>query len=276
MATAPEQTPSPPPTKVEMPAPTSWPMVLSAALALLGLGLAVNYAIAVVGLLLFVLALVGWIAYMMPGQGHVKESLAEKGPAAPTSGFTLVERMEAGRPGYRFRVPLKVHPISAGLRGGIIGGLVMPIPTLIYGHLSGHGIWFPVNLLAASVVPSMQNMSEAQLGQFQALSFFVGLIIHATLSMGFGILYGVVLPTLPNIPGGPIIWGGVLMPIFWTTLCYELLGITNPVLEKNVAWGWFLVSQFTYGVVMSYVVFRSEKVYAEPVGHGVTGGEGRP
>ena len=29
-------------------------------------------------------------------------------------------------PGYRLRLPEKVHPISAGIKGGLVGGLVMP------------------------------------------------------------------------------------------------------------------------------------------------------
>ena len=58
-------------------------------------------------------------------------------------------------PGYRLRLPEEVHPISAGIKGGIVGGLVMPVPALLYGYFSGHGIWYPVNLLAGMVVPGI-------------------------------------------------------------------------------------------------------------------------
>ena len=69
-------------------------------------------------------------------------------------------------PGYRLRLPAKVHPISAGIKGGIVGGLVMPLPALVYGLLSGHGIWWPVNLLAGMVLPGVGDMSDAELEQF--------------------------------------------------------------------------------------------------------------
>ena len=72
-----------------------------------------------------------------------------------------------GMAGYRFQLPEKVHPISAGVKGGIVGGLVMPIPALAYGLLSGHGLWFPINLLAGMVVPGISGETEAQLEQFQ-------------------------------------------------------------------------------------------------------------
>jgi hypothetical protein len=117
----------------------------------------------------------------------------------------------------------------------------------------------------------MQGMTEKEVEQFQLLAFVVAIFIHATLSVGFGLMYGVVLPTLPTIPGGPIIWGGVFMPIFWTWMCYALMGLTNPILERFIQWPYFLMSQFVYGVVMSAVVFRSEKVYAEPVRGGGPG-----
>src|SRR2546430_8947283 len=62
-------------------------------------------------------------------------------------------------PGYRVRLPEKVHPISAGVKGGIAGGLVIPLPALIYGLVSGQGIWYPVNLLAGR---SEEHTSELQ------------------------------------------------------------------------------------------------------------------
>ena len=57
----------------------------------------------------------------------------ERRPVLASSRYSTVEHMRAGMPGYRFRLPIEVHPISAGVRGGIIGGLVMPIP--------GSGLW---------------------------------------------------------------------------------------------------------------------------------------
>lgn len=262
------------PATVEMPAPTSSPLLLAAGLGLLGLGLATSYAIAVVGLLLFAFALTRWVGQMLPGKGHVAEPLVDPALRAkpPASRYRVVELLESGRPGYRFRMPEKVHPLSSGIKGGILGGLVMPVPTAIYGVVSGHGIWFPINLLAAVLLPSMQDMTVEQLQAFQPGAFAAAVGIHVVLSVGFGLLYGVVLPMLPTIPAGPIVWGGLLMPVFWTWLCYSLMGLTNPVLERYIEWRWFLLSQFVYGVVMSAVVYRSEKVFAEPV-HG--GGPGR-
>ena len=96
----------------------------------------------------------------------------------------------------------------------------------------------------------------------------MAIVIHATFSLTFGLLFGVVSPTLPPIPGGPVIAGGVLMPLLWSGLCHGFMGIINPSLQRHVNWFWFVVSQVVYGVAMSIVVVRSQKVLVPPAGSG--------
>ena len=144
----------------------------------------------------------------------------------------------------------------------------MPIPALAYGILSGHGLWFPINLLAGMAVPGISGETQAQLEQFSLGALILATFIHATLSVTFGLLFGVVSPTLPPLPGGPVIAGGVLMPLLWTGLCYGFMGIINPLLGEHVNWPWFIASQVVYGLAMSIVVINSEKVPIAPVGEG--------
>jgi hypothetical protein len=252
---------------IEMPAPTTWPMTLALGLTLLAVGLATHFVLSLVGVGIFVVGLAGWIGQLLPGQGHVLESAGgpgeRPGDIVPRPG--TVETILPGQPGHRLSLPLKVHPYSAGLKGGVVGGLLMPIPALIYSLASGHGLWWPVNLLAGMVLPSMDAMTVPELEQFHLSAFVVGVVIHVVLSLGFGLMYGVILPTLPPIPGGSIIWGGILMPLFWTWLSYALIGLINPLLGQHVNWLWFLVSQLVYGLAMSTVVARTQKVPARPV-----------
>ena len=91
-------------------------------------------------------------------------------------------------PGYRLRLPQEVHPISAGVKGGIVGGLVMPMPALLWGLLSGHGIWYPVNLLAGMVLPGVGRMTVAELEQFHAVAAAGGLVIHVVMSVVLGLI----------------------------------------------------------------------------------------
>jgi hypothetical protein len=260
------------PANVEMPQATAWPIVLALGIALLGAGLATNLALSVVGAVLFVLGLGGWISLLLPGRGHMHEPLVEPAlRARPIIGKPgTVDQLVPGIPGYRFRLPESVHPISAGVKGGVLGGLVMPIPALAYGLISGHGIWFPINLLAGMVIPGISGESEAQLEQFQLGALVLAIVIHATLSCTFGLLFGVVSPTLPPLPGGPVIAGGVLMPLLWTGLCHGFMGVVNPLLQRHVNWLWFIASQVVFGLAMSFVVIQSEKVPVPPAGSGPT------
>ncbi len=178
----------------------------------------------------------------------------------------MVEVLRPGMAGYRMRLPEKVHPISAGVKGGIVGGITMAVPALTYGVLSGHGIWFPVNLLAGAVLPGVDQMTTAELDQFHPLLLSLAIAIHAVTSMIVGLLYGVLLPTLPHFAGGWIVWGGIVIPLLWTGTSHSLMGMANPALAERVDWPWFVASQVVFGVVASIVVRRSQQIHILPAG----------
>jgi hypothetical protein len=98
----------------------------------------------------------------------------------------------------------------------------------------------------------------------------IAILIHATMSVGLGLLYGVLLPMLP---GRPMFWGGIVAPLLWTGAIHGFMGILNPALSNAVDWPSFFVAQFVYGIVVGWVVVRSEKVYSEPAGSGPLGHE---
>ncbi|HEX3655788.1 MAG TPA: hypothetical protein VHV55_08285 [Pirellulales bacterium] len=256
---------------VEMPRPTVAPLVLSVGMVLLAAGLATSLVFSYVGGALVVVALGTWISHLLPGRGHMHEPLVrETQRAAPAAGQPgTVEQLKPGAPGYRLRLPERVHPISAGIKGGIAGGIVMPIPALAYGVLSGHGIWFPINLLAGMLLPGVGDMSVRELEQFNGPLLAVAAVIHVMLSVVLGLIYGVLLPTLPRIPK-PLAWGGLLMPLLWTGVSFLVMGQINPVLQQGVDWPWFIVSQFIFGVVAALVVLRHPRW--RPVAAGLAGG----
>ncbi len=258
---------------VEMPRPTASPLILCLGLTLLAAGTMLGLTFMAVGAVVFVAGLVMWIGSLLPGRGHLHEARVEaRRPMATTSRRASVEQL---RPGIRVRLPETIHPVSAGIKGGIIGGMVMPLPAFVYGLASHHGIWYPINLLAGMALPGIGSMSEAQLEQFSLTLLIIGIVIHAMISVIFGLLYGVLLPTLPDIAGLPLVvstlaWGGLVFPILWSGVSYSLMGVVNPVLQVRVNWPWFIVSQFVFGTVAALVVDRSEIIRVQAAGPGPT------
>lgn len=259
---------SPQSDSVEMPKATVWPLVLSVGATLLAAGWITHPVLLIVGGVLTLTGLAGWIGQMLPGVGHQHEELvpADQRPHPITPRPGSVEALRPDRPGYRFRMPEKIHPISAGVKGGIAGGLVMPIPALAYGLLSGHGVWFPINLLGGMVFPFVEGSSIEELEKFNLVVFLAALFIHAIISTGVGSMYGVILPTVPQFAGSQLFFGGLVLPLLWSGICFGLMGSINPTLEQHVDWRYFIASQIVFGIAASIVVERSEKVYITPAG----------
>lgn len=253
---------------VHLPRPTIAPLVLALGVTLLAMGVVVGVAFLAVGAALLVVGLGGWIRHLLPGEGHIFEPRVPEGVPAPVQPRPgKVAALQTGMPGYRLRLPTEIQPISAGVRGGIVGGLVMPIPALIFAVLGGHSIWYPLNLLAGMMLPGVDQMPVEQLNEFHFSLFLVGVMIHAAMSLVLGLIYGVLLPTLPAIPQS-LAWGGLLAPLLWSAATYLSMQYVNPILNEGVSWPWFVASQFVYGITLALAVKDSRR----PLVAGVLGG----
>ncbi len=251
---------------VEMPKPTIWPLIVSLGLMLSFLGLALgSWTFFFIGLMMFLFSFTKWMAELLPGRGHEHETIGIL-PSVVEARPGTVEQLNPGAPGYRFRLPEKVHPISAGLKGGLVGGLVMPIPAVAWSLLSGHGLWFPVNLLAGLVLPGVEDYSASELKEYHPNLLALGVAIHAVMSTVIGLCYGVILPTIPGKPIWQILVGGLVLPLLWTGFSYSGMKVANPLLAENVDWYFFALSQFVYGLTAALVVVNTEKVFTQQTG----------
>ena len=229
------------PDSVEMPRPTAAPLVLALGITLLAAGVALGTGFLVVGAVVVVAGLSLWIVQLLPGRGHVHESLVEPARPRPVTA-------RAGRRGASAAGHARLPPASAAgrpsrsppaSRAASSAALVMPVPALLWGLLSGHGLWYPVNLLAGMVLPGVGRMTVPELEQFHASLLVVALVIHVVMSVVFGLIYGVLLPTLPAVPR-PIAWGGLLMPLLWTGVSYVADAGRQPGAAGRVSWPWFI------------------------------------
>jgi hypothetical protein len=159
--------------------------------------------------------------------------------------------------GHRARLPLEIYPYSAGIWGGFAGGTAMALLAILYGVIGHHSIWYPINLLAAAGSAKISAMSYGQLLAFNGPALVLATIIHVFGSAMIGLLYGI---TLPMFPRRPILLGGILAPLFWSGLLHAGLDIINPALEARIDWGWFMASQFAFGLVAGFVVARRRRI----------------
>lgn len=245
---------------VTMPAPTAWPFTLALGVMLVSSGLVLNGFFSALGLALVAIAVGGWTRELLPGEGEEVIPWAPPAerakPIRPSPHPVASQRL--GVSVNRMELPGAVRPYTAGLTGGAFGGVAMAVVALLYGILSGNGVWYPVNLLAAMILP---GITAANLHQFNLAALVVGLCVHGLISLSAGLLFALLLPTLP---GWPIVWGGLVAPLLWTGGVYAFMGVLNPLMAQEVDWIWFVVSQFAFGLVVGLVVSMSEKTKTGP------------
>jgi hypothetical protein len=246
---------------VILPAPTAWPVVLAFGLTLLLAGMVTTASVSILGAILAVVAFVGWFRDVLPHEQEETIPVKFESPAIYTSRHA-VERLAIAPELARAALPLETYPVSAGIKGGLAGSVAMAVLACLYGVLKQGSIWYPINLLAATLYTQSIFFGTASLKAFHLNSFLLAVGIHLITSLLVGLLYGAMLPMFPR---RPILLGGVIAPILWSGLLYSILGILNPLLEQKIDWWWFVASQFAFGIVAGLVVARQTRVRTHQV-----------
>jgi hypothetical protein len=244
------------PGTMDVPAPTPWPMVLAFGICLLFAGLATSAWVSVLGAAAALVGTVGWCRQVLPRESLESVPTLGKAPAVTTR-RREVARLDVAVAAQRAWLPLEIYPISAGIKGGLAGCVAMAVLAILYGVLSGHGIWYPINLLSAGFFPRAATENAAELGVFRLSAFVIAAVIHVTASLLVGLLYGAMLPIVPR---RPVLLGGLLAPLIWTGFLHSILEIIDPVLNQRVDWFWFVLSQVGFGIVAGIVVSRQHRV----------------
>ena len=243
------------PRTIELPAPTAWPIVLAFGFTLVFAGLVTSVSVSLLGTIFALAGCVGWFRDVLPNEKHESVSVAEKAPAVATSRPQVVRVEWMTQELHRARLPLEIYPISAGVKGGLAGSVAMAILAVLYGIVSGKGMWYPINLLSAGLFPDRSTI--AQIAAFHWDGLIIATIIHVVCSLLVGLLYGA---TLPMFPRRPILLGGVIAPILWTSLIHSILEALDPVLNQRIDWLWFVFSQVGFGIFAGIVVSRQERI----------------
>ena len=249
------------PEKIEMPAATAWPLVLAFGFTLVFAGFVTAASVSALGAILTVAGAVGWFRQVLPVETHELVPVVEQEISIETARQS-VERIGGFGEIPRAWLPVETYPISAGVRGGLAGGVAMAALAALYGILSGNGIWYPMNLLVAGLLPTAGAETASQIGTFDLQHFLIAIPLHLLISLLVGLLYGVMLPMAPK---RPILLGGLVAPLLWSFLIHGCLAVINPVMNQRIDWLWFVLSQIGFGIVAGLVVVRREKIHTRQV-----------
>jgi len=244
------------PVEIEVPASTAWPIVLAFGFTLMFAGLLTSVSVSALGLVLSVAGCVGWFREVFPHENEQTVPVVFEDDRVTTK-RRVVERVPIAPELVRVWLPLKTYPISAGIKGGVAGAVAMAVLACTYGVLKTGSIWYPVNLLAATVYAESLKLGPAQLNSFRSDSFAIALALHGIGSIFVGLLYGAMLPMFPR---RPIVLGGLIAPVLWSGLLYSVMQLLNPLLASHINWFWFVASQIAFGLVAGVVVLRQRRV----------------
>ena len=244
------------PREIEVPASTSWPLVLAFGFTLVFAGLLTSASVSALGAVLTAAGCVGWFREVFPREHEVVFRVIAEAASVVTE-RPVVDRLPVAQDQVRAWLPLQTHPISAGVKGGLAGGAAMAVLACAYGLIKAGSIWYPINLLAASVYAQSVKLEAAQLNSFHGDSFVIALFLHLLVSTAVGLLYGAMLPMFAR---RPILLGGLIGPVLWSSLLYSMLSLLNPLLESHIDWLWFMASQVAFGIVAGMVVVRQPRV----------------
>lgn len=244
------------PAEIEVPASTAWPFVLAFGFSLMFAGLLTSASVSVLGAVLGVAGCVGWFREVFPHEHEETVPVVFEEHRIATE-RRVVERVPIAPELVRAWLPLETYPISAGIKGGLAGGVAMAVLACAYGLLKAGSIWYPINLLAATVYAVSLKLGPAQLNSFHPGSFAIALGLHGIGCIFVGLLYGAMLPMFAR---RPIVLGGLIAPPLWSGLLYSMMQLVNPLLASRVDWIWFMASQIAFGVVAGLVVVRQQRV----------------
>jgi hypothetical protein len=242
---------------IEVPAPTAWPMIFAIGLTLSFAGLVTAMTVSLVGFVLTIAGAVGWFREVIPVE-HRETVRVTPAVEVVVPAKIGVDYLRVGELGNRAVLPLEIYPYSAGIKGGIAGGVAMAVLAGLQGIIFHGSPWYTINILAATAMANLSNADTATLCSFIPEAFIVALIIHASASILVGLLYGVMLPMFPRYPA---LWAAIVAPLLWTGLLWSSLRVINPLLDARIEWRWFILCQIAFGAVAGFVVNQTERVH---------------
>src|SRR5262249_33077771 len=114
------------PIEIEVPAPTAWPVVLAFGFTLMFAGLLTSASVSVLGVVLAAAGCTGWFREVFPREHEETIPVLPEDKVVRTAS-PLIETVPVAPNLVRAWLPVKTYPVSAGIKGGLAGGVAMAV-----------------------------------------------------------------------------------------------------------------------------------------------------
>ena len=158
---------------------------------------------------------------------------------------------------HRKLLPVETFSVTAGIKGGIVGGIAMIVPATLFGLLRYHSLWYAVNLLAAGGFVSWAGREQRLSGPVSS---------HGSARRPrhswphLGAHRSALRRHAADVSAKAHPHRRLHRALLWTGILYSALGVISPILNERIDWLWFVISQIAFGLVCGFVVNLQVKV----------------
>ena len=133
--------------------------------------------------------------------------------------------------------------LRAGIAGGMAGGAVMAMFSMIMLWLAGSGFWTPVNLVAHTFWRSAPLD-----GRFSSAALVIGMAAHLTMAMLLGILIAAGAVRLPGARSLVIAAGMLFTALLWAVMQYGIWRAVDATAARDFTPWVFAAAHLMFGM----------------------------
>jgi hypothetical protein len=134
--------------------------------------------------------------------------------------------------------------LRAGVAGGLAGGAVMAMFSMITLWLAGSGFWTPLNLIAHTLWRSAPLD-----GRFSVAAVVIGVAVHMTMATLFGTVIAAAAARLPASRSLVIAGGMLFTAMLWTVMQYGIWRAVDATAARDFTPWVFAVAHLLFGMM---------------------------
>lgn len=139
---------------------------------------------------------------------------------------------------------MNVRVLRAGITGGIAGGAVMAVFSMIMLRVAGSGFWTPLNLIAHTFWRSAPLD-----GRFSAAAVVIGMAVHITMAILFGTVIAGAAVRLAAARSLVIAGGMLFTALLWAVMQYGIWRAIDAAAARDFTPWVFAIAHLLFGMM---------------------------